>query len=72
MLDKRFMRMAWTCHGRFMDGAAGDGARTRNFNVGKVTVLFCIQALGITASRCLSTRIFERFHTPIDSHHAPI
>jgi hypothetical protein len=38
MLDKRFMYMTWTCHGRFMDGAAGDGARTRKFKLGKVTV----------------------------------
>jgi hypothetical protein len=29
---------AWTPQGRLMDGAAGDGNRTRNFNLGKVTV----------------------------------
>ena len=31
-----------------MDGAAGDGARTRNFNLGKVTVRLGIQAHPIT------------------------
>jgi len=52
--------------------AAGDGARTRNFNLGKVTVHFCIQAPPINPSGCLSTPIFERDHVAFASHHRPI
>jgi hypothetical protein len=35
--------------------AAGDGARTRSFNLGKVPVRFCIQACVKNLSRCLYT-----------------
>jgi hypothetical protein len=40
MIDDRLRGAAWTCHGRLMDGAAGDGARTRSLKLGKVTVRF--------------------------------
>jgi hypothetical protein len=55
-----------------MDGAAGDGARTRSLNLGKVTVGFCIQACAITASGCLSTPIFERSQARIGGLHPAI
>jgi hypothetical protein len=55
-----------------MDGEAGDGARTRNFNLGKVTVRFCIQARLINPSGCLSTNTFERDRALFAKHDRPI
>jgi hypothetical protein len=51
---------------------AGDGARTRSFNLGKVRVHLCIQAPPIHLSRYLSTHVFERGHVAFASHHRPI
>jgi hypothetical protein len=58
--------------GRSTRPKAGDGARTRSLNLGKVTVRFCIQARPIHLSGCLSTPIFERGHVAFASHHRPI
>jgi hypothetical protein len=52
--------------------AAGDGARTRSFNLGKVTVRFRIQACPITASRCISAPIFERCPSGVGGRQPPI
>ena len=48
------------------------GARTRNFNLGKVGVRFCIQAHLLNLSGYLSTPIFERDHAGFANHHRPI
>jgi hypothetical protein len=51
---------------------ADHGARTRNFNLGKVTVRFCIQPRPQNPSGCLSTPIFEGDRVAFACHHLAI
>ena len=58
--------------GKPLPRVLGDGARTRSFNLGKVTLRFCIQGCGMNPSGCLSTPTFECDHVAFASHHRPI
>ncbi len=51
---------------------AGDGARTRSLNLGKVAVRFRIQACPMNVTGRLSTPIFERDHEAFVGRHRPI